>query len=136
MEPHYSVSEIEGIITLYVMLGKLPYVAKRLVKFYVVQVEIPHNAILGRPLLFTFKFVESIPYLKLKFLSEKGIGEMRGDQKMARIIMLENLEKDQELEKPSKGGKRMEPGPIGSRQTVNIKLKKFGGDLSSPIVEP
>ncbi|KAK1390010.1 hypothetical protein POM88_018188 [Heracleum sosnowskyi] len=70
---------IEGTITLSVLLGKAPYTIENLVKFYVVRVESPYNAILGRPALTSFQAVSSIPHLKLKFPTEHGIGEMRGD---------------------------------------------------------
>lgn len=87
---------IEGTITLSVLLGKMPLNVEKQVKFYVVRVESPNIAILGRPAMVQFQVVHSIPHLKLKFPTEKGIGEMMGDQKTARIIMLEDLEKDQE----------------------------------------
>lgn len=63
---------------------------------------------------------------------------MRGDQKMAQILMLEDLKKHQEYEKLDEDGKRKrtKSEPSGSRQTLNIELEKFGADLSSPIVEP
>ncbi|XP_074374567.1 uncharacterized protein LOC141714975 [Apium graveolens] len=82
--------------------------------------------------------VESIPHLKLKFPTEKGVGEMRGDQKTTRIIMLEDLEKDQDYEKPNETGKRKraEVELIGSRETLNIELEKFWADLSSPVAKP
>ncbi|XP_074323291.1 uncharacterized protein LOC141660225 [Apium graveolens] len=130
--------QFEGTITLPVLLGKLPYTVEKLVKFYVVRIESPYNAIFGRPFLSIFEAVESIPHLKLKFPTEKGVGEMRGDQKTARIIMLEDLEKDQEYEGPDGTGKRKraESEPSGSREILNIELEKFGADLSSPIVEP
>ncbi|XP_074346625.1 uncharacterized protein LOC141685422 [Apium graveolens] len=69
-------------------------------KLYVIRIESPYNAILGRPFMSTFEVVESIPHLKIKFPTEKGVGEMRGDQKTDRIIILEDLEKDQAYEKP------------------------------------
>ncbi|KAL8093495.1 hypothetical protein AgCh_035391 [Apium graveolens] len=130
--------QFEGTITLAVLLGKLPYTVEKLVKFYVVRIESPYNAIFGRPFLSTFEAVESICHLKLKFPTEKGVGEMRGDQKTARIIMLEDLEKDQEYEGPDGTGKRKraESEPSESRETLNIELEKFGVDLSSPIAEP
>ncbi|XP_074336248.1 uncharacterized protein LOC141673403 [Apium graveolens] len=66
--------QFEGTITLPVLLGKLPYTGEELVKFYVVRIESPYNAIFGRPFLSTFKAVESIPHLKLKFPTKKGVG--------------------------------------------------------------
>ncbi|XP_074323875.1 uncharacterized protein LOC141660792 [Apium graveolens] len=130
--------QFEGTITLLVLLGALPYTVEKPVKFYVVRNESPYNAILGRPFLSTFEAVESIPHLKLKFSTEKGVGEMRGDQKTARIIMLKDLEKDQDYEKPDETGKRKraEVELSGSRETLNIELEKFEADLSSPIAEP
>ncbi|KAL8096671.1 hypothetical protein AgCh_037593 [Apium graveolens] len=130
--------KFEGTITLPVLLGKLPYTVEKPVKFYVVRIESPHNAIFGRPFLSTFEAVESIPHLKLKFLTEKGVGEMRGDRITARIIMLEDLEKDQEYDGSDGTGKRKRAVSehSGSRETLNIELEKFGADLSSPIAEP
>ncbi|XP_074374056.1 uncharacterized protein LOC141714436 [Apium graveolens] len=140
--PFYAIGghliQFEGMITLPVLLGKLSYTAEKLVKFYVVRIESPYNTIFGRPFLSTFEAVESITHLKSKFPTEKGVGEMRGDQKTARIIMLEDLEKDQEYEGPDGTGKRKraESESSGSRETLNIELEKFGADLSSPIAEP
>lgn len=57
-------------------------------KFYVVRVDSPYN---------------TVPHLILKFPTEKGVGEMRGDQKNARIIMLEDLEKDREYSEDERG---------------------------------
>ncbi|XP_074378249.1 uncharacterized protein LOC141719776 [Apium graveolens] len=113
--------QFEGSITLPVLLCKLLYTVEKLVKFYVVQIESLYNAIFGRPFLSTFEAVESIPHLKLKFPTEKGVGEMRGDQKTARIIMLEDLKKDQEYEGLDGTGKRKRPEsePSGSRETLS-----------------
>ncbi|XP_074377175.1 uncharacterized protein LOC141718695 [Apium graveolens] len=107
--------QFEGTITLPVLLGKLPYTVEKLVKFYVVRIKSPYNAIFGRPFLSTFEAVESIPHLKLKFPTEKG-----------------------EYEGPNgtRKRKRTESEPSGSRETLNIELEKFGADLSNPIVEP
>lgn len=94
----------------------MPYNLEKQVKFYVVRVESPYNAILGRPALATFKVVSCIPHLKLKFLTKKGVREMRGDQKTFRIIMLDDMEKEQEYEE-TEGvrRKRADLEPIGSR---------------------
>ncbi|XP_063949875.1 uncharacterized protein LOC135152721 [Daucus carota subsp. sativus] len=128
---------IEGTIHLPLLLGKSPYTVEKQVKFYVVRVESPFNAILGRPVLTAFEAIASIPHLKLKFPTEEGVGEMRGDQKAARIIMLEDLEKDKDLG-GAEGNKRRrtEDGPGGSGHALHIELEKFGNDLSNPIAEP
>lgn len=95
-----------------------------------------YNGILGRPALSLFQAVSSISHLKLKFPTKNGVGEMRGDQKAARIIMLEDLEKDKDVEMTEAGKrKRNENDTGGSHQLLNIELEKFGADLSSPIAE-
>lgn len=51
---------------------------------------------------------------------KKGVGEMKGDQKTARIIMLEDLEKEQEYEKAEgEKRKRADPTPSGSQEMLN-----------------
>lgn len=55
---------------------------------------------------------------------------MRGDRKTARLIMLKDLEKEQEYEETEGGKRKMADSETdGSRHTLNIVLKKFGGDL-------
>ncbi|KAK1363227.1 hypothetical protein POM88_038788 [Heracleum sosnowskyi] len=127
---------IEGTITLPIVLGKAPYTMEKEAKFYVVRVESPYNSILGRPILSAFQAVASVPHLKLKFPTENGIGEMRGDQKAARIIMLEDIEKDRDVEMTEGGKRKRKEDEGGSHQMMNIELEKFGADLSNPIAEP
>lgn len=62
---------------------------------------------------------------------------MRGNQKTAQIIMLEDLDKDQKYEKTSNVKRKCsETEQSGSRQTMNIELEKFTIDLSYLISEP
>ncbi|XP_074368150.1 uncharacterized protein LOC141708422 [Apium graveolens] len=49
--------KFEGTITLPVLLGKLPYIVEKPVKFYVVRIESPDNALLGRPFFSTIEEV-------------------------------------------------------------------------------
>ncbi|XP_074377127.1 uncharacterized protein LOC141718649 [Apium graveolens] len=120
--------QFEGMITLSILLGKFPYTVKKQVKFYVVRIESPYNAILGRPFMSTFEAVGSSPHLKIKFPTEKGVREMRGDQKTACIIMLEDLEKYQAYEKPeeTRKRKRAKVEPSGSRETLKSSWKSLG----------
>lgn len=87
-----------------------------------VRVESLYNAILGRPVLTAFQAVASIPHLKLKFPTENGVGEMRGDEKTARIIMLEDLEKDKDLGS-AEGNKRRrtKDGAVGTVCTLSCR---------------
>ncbi|GFS37364.1 hypothetical protein Acr_00g0051530 [Actinidia rufa] len=52
--------------------------------FIVVDCPSPYNAILGRPTLGRIKAITSTHHLKLKFPTLTGIGEVKGDQKVAR----------------------------------------------------
>ncbi|GFY95696.1 hypothetical protein Acr_11g0000020 [Actinidia rufa] len=55
-----------------------------LVDFIVVDCPSPYNAILGRPTLGGIKAITSTYHLKMKFPTLTGIGEVKGDQKVAR----------------------------------------------------
>ncbi|GFS31174.1 hypothetical protein Acr_00g0016040 [Actinidia rufa] len=52
--------------------------------FVVVDCPSPYNAILGRPTLGGIKAITSTYHLKMKFPTLTGIGEVKGDQKVAR----------------------------------------------------
>ncbi|GFY81798.1 hypothetical protein Acr_02g0000380 [Actinidia rufa] len=52
--------------------------------FIVVDCPSPYNAILGRPTLGGIKAITSTYHLKMKFPTLTGIGEVKGDQKVAR----------------------------------------------------
>jgi len=62
------------------------------VTFVVIDCPSAYNAILGRPTLNLWKVVTSTYHLMIKFHTEYGVGEVRGDQVAARefyIVMLE-----------------------------------------------
>lgn len=62
---------------------------------------------------------------------------MIGDQKVARIIMLKDMNKPPEDNLHVDNQKRQseEDQPERSHHTMNTGLEKFGVDLSNPIVE-
>jgi hypothetical protein len=51
-----------------------------MVKFLLVDQPSAYNAIIGRASLNELKAVTSTPHLKMKFLTEEGVGEVKGDQ--------------------------------------------------------
>ncbi|KAK3014196.1 hypothetical protein RJ639_008697 [Escallonia herrerae] len=75
---------VEGIIALPVAIGTPPTQAKLMLDFVVVCVPSAYNAILGRTALNQLKAVVSTYHLKMKFLTEHGVGEVKGDQIVAR----------------------------------------------------
>lgn len=55
-----------------------------MVDFLVVKVPFAYNAILERPTLRMFEVLASTYYLMVKFPTDQGVGELRGDQVTAR----------------------------------------------------
>ncbi|KAK3005657.1 hypothetical protein RJ639_016027 [Escallonia herrerae] len=74
----------EGIIALPVAIGTPPAQANFILDFVVVKVPSAYNAILGRPALNQLQAVVSTYHLKMKFPTEHGIGEVKGDQTITR----------------------------------------------------
>ena len=68
-----------GVVTLPVTVGDYPQQITRDVTFLVVVCSSVYNAILGRPTLNSWKAVTSTYHLMIKFPTEYGVGEVRGD---------------------------------------------------------
>ena len=73
----------QGIITLMVMVGSYPVQVTNKHNFLVVDSPSSYNVIIGRPTLNPWKAATSTYCLKVKFLTEEGIREIRGDQVLA-----------------------------------------------------
>ena len=68
-----------GAVTLPVIVEDYPQQIVRDVTFLVVDCSSAYNAILGRPTLNSWKAVTSTYHLMIKFPTEYGVGEVRGD---------------------------------------------------------
>ena len=69
-----------GAVTLLVTVGDYPQQITRDVTFLVVDCSSAYNGILGRPTLNSWKAATSTYHLMVKFPTEYGIKELRGDQ--------------------------------------------------------
>jgi BarA-like signal transduction histidine kinase len=68
--------------------GTYPKQATKKVDFLVVDCPSAYNVIIGRPTLNRLRAVTSTYHLLVRFPTENGIGEMKGDQAMARECYL------------------------------------------------
>ncbi|KAK3010982.1 hypothetical protein RJ639_011172 [Escallonia herrerae] len=66
------------------LYGTPPNQAKLMLDFMVVRVPSAYNAILGRTTLNQLRAVVSTYHMKMKFPTENGVGEVKGDQAVAR----------------------------------------------------
>jgi hypothetical protein len=73
-----------GSIVLPVTAEDYPTTKTIMVKFLLINRPSAYNAILGRTALNDLKAITSTPHLKIKFPTEKGVGEVRGEQRVAR----------------------------------------------------
>ena len=73
-----------GIVTLTVIVGTQPRQLTRQLDFLVVDCPSSYNVIIGRPTLNRWKAAMSSYCLKVKFLTDDGVGKVRGDQILAR----------------------------------------------------
>jgi hypothetical protein len=84
-----------GIISLPIIAGTYPKQATKRVEFLVVDCPSAYNVIIGRPTLNRLRAVTSTYHLLVRFPTEHGIGEMKGDQAMARECYLTSVSTDQ-----------------------------------------
>ena len=104
-----------GIVTLPITVGTHPNTVSKTVNFLVINCPSAYNAIIGRPTLNRLPAVTSTYHLLLKFPTEHGIGEVRGDQVAARECYLASL------------------GPEGQNQTMTIEEQKILGKPSEEL---
>ena len=74
----------KGIVTLTVTMGAYPMQLTRQLDFLVVDCPSSYNVIIGRPTLNKWKVATSTYCLKVKFPTDNGVGEVKGDQVLVR----------------------------------------------------
>ena len=127
-----------GIIILMVTAGSYPLQVTNRHNFLVVDSPLSYNVIIGRPTLNLWKVATSTYCLKVKFLIERGIREIRGDQVLTRecyqavLVSKENHtwiieEKTQEIVEKLETIELVEGDPVKMTQigkSLNLQTKK------------
>ena len=72
------------IVTLTIIIGTYPAQVTKEIDFLIVDCLSTYNIILGRPTLHRLKAATSTYYLKVKFPTTHGVGEIKGDQVLAK----------------------------------------------------
>ncbi|XP_059451077.1 uncharacterized protein LOC132181862 [Corylus avellana] len=131
-----------GIISLPVTARAAPRQSTIMVDFLVVDRPSAYNAIISQPTLNKLKAVTSTYHLKMKFPTEEGVGEVKGDQTATRKCYITSLKK------PSKATPltvstvrcRKEDEPKGEpaetledMAVANGKVVKVGSQLSLDV---
>ncbi|KAL0396195.1 UNVERIFIED_CONTAM: hypothetical protein Scaly_0067900 [Sesamum calycinum] len=102
-----------GEVMLPLSLGSLPKRSTKMVKFLVVKAPSAYNIILGRPSLNLFRAIASTFHMKLKFPTSVGVGEVVGDELMARVCYVNTLKRSRKKldgKAPNAKGKRVMSG--------------------------
>ncbi|KAK3019375.1 hypothetical protein RJ639_003955 [Escallonia herrerae] len=139
----------EGIIALPVTVGAPPNQAKLMLDFVVVRVPSAYNAIWGRTALNQLRAVVSTYHMKMKFPTENGVGEVKGDQVVARqcymascrnraneTLMIEDLRDETKVErgKPAEDLFDIELYPGNQEKTVRVGTG-LSDDLKLKLVD-
>nr|XP_023875945.1 uncharacterized protein LOC111988389 [Quercus suber] len=86
-----------GAVTLSITIGDYPQQITKEMTFLVVDCSSAYNAIIGRPTLNSWKAVTSTYHLVIRFPTEHGVGELRGNQMAARECYIAMMEMEGNL---------------------------------------
>ena len=128
-----------GAITLSMTVGDYPQQIIQDVTFLVVDCSSTYNGIIGRPTLNSWKAATSTYHLMIKFPTEFGIGELRGDQAAARECYIAMLEMEDHQQTMCIGEQRTIAEPVEELEEVVLDESRPArttriGTLASPMV--
>ena len=109
-----------GAITLTVTASDYPQQITREVMFLIVDCSSTYNAILGRPTLNSWKAVTSTYHLMIKFPTDYGMGELRGNQVAAWECYIAMIEMEDQQQTMCIGEQRALKEPIEELEEVNL----------------
>ena len=128
-----------GTISLHVVVGAYPQQVIRNVNFLVVNCSSSYNAIIGRPTLNSWKAVTSTYLLSVEFPTEYGVGEVQGDQLVARECYLAILAMDKQTQTMNIKERRIVANPTEALEDIPLdeddprKSTRIGADLEGKI---
>jgi hypothetical protein len=131
-----------GVITLLITAGAAPKQASVMADFLVIDRPSAYNAIIGRPTLNKLRAITSTYHLKMKFPTDNGIGEVRGDQVAARncynITLRDPIKRETlevKIDNPGQGMQKAEPAEDMDEVEIDgpDKKVKVGSQLSREI---
>ena len=128
-----------GVVTLSVIVGDYPQQIAKNVTFLVVDCSSAYNAILGRPTLNSWKVMTSTYHPMIKFPTNYGVGELRGDQVAARECYIAMMEIDDHLQAMNIEEHRTTTEPVEKLEEVLLddsdhrRTTKIG-TLASPTI--
>ncbi|XP_073151889.1 uncharacterized protein [Henckelia pumila] len=105
-----------GLVHLPLTLGKGNCRKTRIVSFIIVDAPFAYNAILGRPAMTTFMAVASALHQKIKFPVGNEVGEVQGDQVIARKCYVEEVRIEQKVTRTD----RVDRPGLSSMEKVNL----------------
>ena len=126
-------------VTLPVTVRDYPQQITKDVTFLVVNCSSAYNAIVGRPTLNSWKVVTSTYHLMIKFPTEYGVGEVRGDQVAARECYITMLEMEDHLQTISIEEQRTVAKPVERLKEILFnnsrpeRTTKIGTFASPPV---
>ena len=128
-----------GAVTLSVIVGDYPQQIAKNVTFLVVDYSSAYNAIVGRPTLNSWKAVTSIYHLMIKFPTDYGVGELRGDQVAVRECYIAMMEIDDHLQAMHVEEHRTTTEPVEKLEEVlfddsDCRRTTKIGTLTSPTI--
>ena len=107
--------------------------------FLVVDYSSSYNAIIGRPTLNSWKTVTSTYHLSVKFPTKYGVGEVQGDQLVAREYYLAMLAMDEQTQMTNIEERRIVVEPTVALEDIPLdeddlgKSTRIGADLEGKI---
>ena len=128
-----------GAITLSVMVDDYPQQITKDVTFLVVDCSSAYNSILGRPTLNLWKAATSTYHLMIKFPTEYGIGELRGDQVAAHECYIAMLEMEDHQQTMCIGEQWTTTEPVEDLEEISLDESRPErttrmGTLASPLI--